>query len=60
MFVESGLGDGLGDVVAVLVAGDKSLPPLWVLGQGRGLKVESLDLGGILGELLNVDLGTNQ
>merc|ERR1719411_1224026 len=54
--VEGGLGEGLGDVVAVLVAGDQSLPPLGVLSQGRSLEVESLDLSGVLCVLLNVDL----
>merc|ERR1712018_1021495 len=42
--VEGGLGEGLGDVVAVLVTGDQSLPPLGVLSQGRGLQVKSLNL----------------
>merc|ERR1719492_541935 len=54
--VEGGLGEGLGDVVAVLVTGDQSLPPLGVLSQGRGLQVKSLNLSDIFGVLLNIDL----
>merc|ERR1711997_155758 len=42
--VQGGLGQRLGDVVAVFVALNQPLPPLGVGSQGRGLQVESLNL----------------